>query len=197
MASFVRDSLAPGDVFWDIGAHFGYYTLIAARALMSGKVFSCEPSIENLWFLRKHVEWNSLKNVTVLTFAIGTTDGRSAFGGEGTGSGHLGGGGMEVLVRSIDSLIASGECESPGFIKLDVEGAEADVLRGSRRMLATRRATLVVATHGDTVHDECVQILRDFHYRTYHKKEASLIIAVSELEKRGDVWACGLFGSHR
>jgi FkbM family methyltransferase len=188
LASFVSESLAPGDVFWDIGAHFGYYTLIAARALRSGKVFSSEPSTENLWLLRKHIEWNSLNNVTVLPFAIGATDGRSTFGGQGTGSGHLGGEGTDVLVRSIDSLIASGECESPSFIKLDVEGAEAKILRGSRQLLARRCTTLVIATHGQTIHDECLQILRDVPCSTYHKKEESLIIALSESENRGDGW---------
>jgi len=163
--------------------------VIAATALVWGKVFSFEPSKENLWFLRKHVAWNSLDNVTVLPFALGAADGRSAFGGEGTGSGHLGGKRMPVLVRTVDSLLASGECAPPNLIKLDVEGAEADVLRGSCQMLATRRSTLVIATHGDPIHDECLQILRDLHYGAYHQHESSLIIAVSQTKPQSKAWA--------
>jgi len=47
----------------------------------------------------------------------------------------------------------------PDFIKIDVEGAEASVLRGAERILADRQPALIIETHGAAVESECVAIL--------------------------------------
>ena len=56
--------------FWDLGAHFGYVTLMASpRVQPTGEVIAIEPNRDNLWYLRKHVAWNRLGNVTVVPVA--------------------------------------------------------------------------------------------------------------------------------
>jgi hypothetical protein len=52
----------------------------------------------------------------------------------------------------------------PDFIKIDVEGAEASVLKGGRRILTERRPSLIIETHGAEVEDECKAILKDVGY---------------------------------
>lgn len=175
LAEFVAAALREDDVFWDVGAHFGYYTLLASRIAVEGQCHAFEPSGRNLWYLRHHVEWNRLENVTVHPFALGAADGTADFaGGRGTGSGRVKQsptyGGRVVPVRSIDSLVARQECPAPTFVKIDVQGAEADVLRGGKETLAGRGAIVCVATHNrhvPGVHDQCQAILSELGYTVH------------------------------
>jgi Methyltransferase FkbM domain len=52
----------------------------------------------------------------------------------------------------------------PDFIKIDVEGAEVDVLRGAKNTLATRRPSLVVEVHSKALENACIELL---HFREY------------------------------
>src|SRR4051794_41178218 len=76
-AAFVR-ALAPGDVCLDIGAHIGYYTLLASRVVgPRGHVYAFEPSPENYSGLRANVELNGLRNVTTAQLAVGEQERRA------------------------------------------------------------------------------------------------------------------------
>ncbi len=160
IASLIR----PGDCFWDIGAHKGYVTLIAARRVgaQSGAVYAFEPSSVNHWYLRQHVAWNHCSNVTIFPVAVSHFDGESSFGGGGSLGAHLGGGREQsVPVRSIASLITSGECRPPTFLKIDAEGAEADILEGAQDHLRRPDILLVVGTHTPALHARCLALLKN------------------------------------
>src|SRR5256885_2002345 len=74
----IRRQLHPGDVFWDVGAHIGFYTLIASRLVgPMGAVHAFEPFEPNLMRLRASVVLNSAKNVTVHGVAISDHVGQS------------------------------------------------------------------------------------------------------------------------
>jgi hypothetical protein len=63
-----------------------------------------------------------------------------------------------VSCSRADTLLAAGEVEAPDVIKIDVEGAETDVLLGSC-VAMEKRPTVFPATHGEKVHGECVKLL--------------------------------------
>ncbi|NJL10297.1 MAG: FkbM family methyltransferase [Calothrix sp. SM1_7_51] len=68
---FVRQSLQPGDVFFDIGANGGFYTVIAAKQVGStGHVYAFEPGSRELSLLRRNIEINNLSNVTIIERAV-------------------------------------------------------------------------------------------------------------------------------
>ncbi len=76
-AAFQR-ALAPGDVCLDIGAHIGYYTLLAARLVgPHGHVYAFEPSPANHRSLRTNIELNGLRNVTTAELAVGEPERRA------------------------------------------------------------------------------------------------------------------------
>jgi len=73
---------------------------------------------------------------------------------------------QEITVPAVrlDGLHAAGELDGVTLVKIDVEGAEAAVLRGAPRVLDHRPA-LVIETHGARVERECAELLRDRGYR--------------------------------
>lgn len=159
--------IRPGMVCWDVGAHVGFYTLLFAElAGPAGRVFSFEPVPANVELLRHHVWINGYANVEILPFALADFDGEAEFDpGPNSSMGPIvAGGSWKVPCRSADSLIRSGAVEAPDVIKLDVEGAEAAVLRGAKELLATGRATWLIAIHGERERGECLEILRGSGY---------------------------------
>lgn len=181
LTDFVRSTLRPGDTFWDVGGHFGYYTLLGSRAVGdAGHVYAFEPSAENLWYLNHHVAWNQRTNVSVQPFALGGRVGTRCFGGDGgTGSGQLDNGHAVVHVETIDALVASGNCRPPTFIKVDVQGAETEVLRGAEATLRSNPAALMISTHGDQIHAECLATLARYNCRLWDYPARKTIIAAT------------------
>jgi SAM-dependent methyltransferase len=86
-----QDLVRPGDIVYDIGAHYGYYTLLASELVgASGKVFAVEPCPRNLAFLRRHIALNGCSNVQVLELAIADQEGKERFEDRtGSGLAHL------------------------------------------------------------------------------------------------------------
>ncbi len=166
-AACLPQLLRAGEIVWDIGAHCGYTVLIESAAVgPGGRVVACEPNPRNRQLLDLHLKWNHTANVAVLPYAISGADGQFSFGWErnqraSSISSHLGGTGWQVPVRHIDGLIASGEAPAPTFLKIDVEGAELELLRGAVRLLANEPHLLIIlSTHTAELHDACSTLLR-------------------------------------
>jgi FkbM family methyltransferase len=165
-AETIASLIQAGDCFWDIGAHKGYVALIAARRVgEAGRVYAFEPSRSNLWFLRKHLEWNRADNVQVVAAALSSYDGVAHFGGGSSLALKLGVGCESVVVRAIQSLLVGRECQPPTFLKIDVEGAEADVLMGAASCLEQPDLALLVSIHSRQQYDRCAALLDQHGYR--------------------------------
>ena len=65
------------------------------------------------------------------------------------------------------SLVDSGRCSPPTFMKIDAEGAEADILSEAGRYLTNPNMALMVSTHAVELHHRCHEILRTYGYRTF------------------------------
>lgn len=167
---FVRHVRA-GDVVWDIGANVGFYTLLSSwLAGPTGKVVAFEPLPRNLRFLRDHVKINALTNVEIIDAAVSDRAGTAEFvEGDDGAQGHLsdiapGGKRHTVKLVSIDGLLSERDLPRPTLVKIDVEGAEAAVIRGARALLSESHPTIFLATHGPAVHAECLSLLSDLGY---------------------------------
>lgn len=148
-SALFHQHIHPGDEVLDIGAAVGYYTLLSARLVgPRGRVVSFEPDPNNLQFLRSHVQQNRLTQVTVLPVALANEVGTVRFGGgTGTGTGRLcDDGAVEVAVRRLDDVAEEINLR-PRHLKIDVEGAELDVLRGGERTIRGSRPTIFLSTH--------------------------------------------------
>ena len=173
----LRRLAGPGSVVFDVGAHAGFVTLCAAQIVDGGgRVVAFEPLPANLENLRRHVELNGLKNVDVLPFALATGSGTARFdAGNDLSTGHLAENGtVEVETASLDGLLASGDVPPPDVVKIDVEGAEADVLAGAAELLGGRQPALILATHGVDRHAACLEVLAAHGYRVQVIRETPL-----------------------
>jgi FkbM family methyltransferase len=153
-----------GDVVYDLGANVGFYTLLAAKLVgPTGRVVAFEPVPRNLGYLRRHLALNRCENVTVVAAAVSDRPGRARFR---DGPAHTVGtladdGEYDVDVVALDGFAGP----PPRVIKIDVEGAEAGVLRGARRVLREVRPIVLLSTHSTAVREACLSLLSEARYR--------------------------------
>lgn len=165
--SALQHAIKPGDVIYDIGANVGFYTLLSSVLTGNdGHVYAFEPLPGNLQDLRKHIEINHLHNCTVIEAAIADKDGEAHFDPTPYRS-HgrlLATGTMVVRTIALDSLLAQGSTRPPSLMKIDIEGAEVDCLRGATETIAKFRPIIFLATHSADLHAACVRMLMGWSY---------------------------------
>jgi FkbM family methyltransferase len=137
--------LAPGMRVADVGANIGYYLLLFEHAVGPGGHITCfEPDPENLRELRATLAVNGFANVEVVAAAVGAADGIAALRtGLNATVVAAGPGTIQVPLVSLDRALAA----PIDLLKIDVEGYEAQVLAGARRLLAGQRPALFVEIH--------------------------------------------------
>jgi FkbM family methyltransferase len=157
--SFVEHFLRPGMTVLDIGAHHGFYTLLASRKVGSqGKVIAVEASQREREKLHQHLRINGCKNVSVEAFALGEERGTADLylvGGGETGCNSLRPPDVTqptvripVPVETLDRILQNHKIDRVDFIKMDVEGAELSVLKGARNLLNSRpRAVILIEAY--------------------------------------------------
>jgi FkbM family methyltransferase len=172
----LKRELRSGDTFFDVGANAGFFTLVASRLVgPAGRCVAFDPAPANYDSIHEQIELNGLgERCAAVGKALGADVGRAtfSFGADGSPMGHLGDAARgerstEVEVTTLDdAALAYG---TPDFIKLDVEGAEAQVLAGARRLLsgATGRPLprWLIELHGP----QCeADVKRELAARGYH-----------------------------
>jgi FkbM family methyltransferase len=156
-----------GEIVYDIGAHVGYYTLLASRAVgPEGHVYSFEPLPRNAHFIERHLHINRLGNVMFKQVAVADQTGRVNFGGGVSSSTGriIPQGKFEVQAVKLDDLLSSGEIQPPRVMKIDVEGAEGAVLQGSVSLLEKHGPQIFLATHGAQAREDCAEFLDKLGY---------------------------------
>lgn len=158
----------PSQIVYDVGAHVGYYSLLAAtRVGPAGHVWAFEPAPQNFTFLKQHMELNHVSNVTLVPGAVANVTGTTHFRMDGSRStGRLSDkGDLAVSTTSLDDLIERQEALVPHVIKLDVEGAELAALQGATNLLRRAHPKLYVATHSAQLHKACIAFLSGIGYQ--------------------------------
>jgi FkbM family methyltransferase len=162
-----EQTVTAGHVVFDVGAHAGFYTLLASALVGdSGRVIAFEPLPCNLRYLRKHLVLNHLTNVQVMEAAVSDVSGESFFEvGSSTTTGRLAPEGpFQVRTVSLDDLARQGAVPVPDVVKIDIEGGETRALAGARALLAEHHPTLFLSTHGSEPHRACCTLLEAAGY---------------------------------
>ena len=136
------DQLACADVFVDVGANIGFYACLARHAGKS--VVAVEPQAKNLKMLYRNLLANHYQDVEVFPMGVSKSPGLvKLYGPSGTGASMIPGwahqhpGYASIMpLTTLDLLLAERFPGKKLLIKIDVEGAECQVLRGATRVLA-------------------------------------------------------------
>lgn len=164
----LQQELKTGDVVYDLGANVGFYSLLAGVMVGdAGHVYSFEPSPENLRELKKHLEMNHIRNCTVVDAAVSSADGVANFDlSDDRCTGRLAANGsLRVETVSLDGLVSRKEIRAPNLMKIDIEGAELECLRGAANIIQESRPIIFLATHGPEIHLACTELLAKWNYR--------------------------------
>jgi FkbM family methyltransferase len=151
--------LRPGKVFYDIGANAGIVSIeIAKRFGDNVTVFAFEPQEILARNIAVSVQLNDFRNMHVLRTLVGDKTGAaSLFIPKSTApASHASmrsrsskAKTVTCRLETIDELVASGKISPPDVMKIDVEGAELEVLRGARQTLKTYRPSVIFETDGN------------------------------------------------
>jgi FkbM family methyltransferase len=144
-AGLVARLLTGDDVFWDIGANVGYFTLVAAAALNhQGEIVAFEPGANAYARLTENLALNPYRNVRTYPVAVAEREGQAVLHLTGDIAdssaslypGDQAGERAEVCrTVGLDEFIKEEGLRPPGLIKLDAEGAELAVLQGARELI--------------------------------------------------------------
>ncbi len=171
VSNLVREYLRPGDVFVDVGANIGYYSVIAGAIVgHSGAVYAFEPSARIRARLERNIALNNMTQVRVRPEAVTGQSGVVRLiesrdtGNDGLAYVDMNGGdaGVEVRAVRLDELTEL-SVPPPALIKVDVEGGEPEVFRGATAMLDRVDAPSILFESFEIVRD--AGILRNHGYQ--------------------------------
>ncbi len=165
----LADAVQTGDVCYDIGGYRGFFAGVCAIAGASA-VHVFEPLPDNIRRIESLIEANPALPLALHRMAVGAEVGESEFVVMAEASmGKLPGSSFQpeaqssqtvpVLIETLDHLRESGAIPPANVIKIDVEGAEAMVLRGAQRLISESRPRLFIEVHSRALARECADLL--------------------------------------
>lgn len=144
--AIVRALLRPGDVFCDVGAHWGYFSLLAARLVgRTGRIVSIEADPRIYRTLARNIALNAMDGIAPVACAISDAPGTLEFEGYAESSENWGVSravgennsashdAFSVPARPLDDVLDDLDIERVRLLKMDIEGAEALAVRGMKR----------------------------------------------------------------
>jgi FkbM family methyltransferase len=144
--------LKPGQVFLDIGANIGTYSIRAAKRVgPEGRVFSFEPLDINKLKLDAAIKANNITNIVVMQAAVGDRDGVVTIHDGGRESSasvfHSTGRAFDTRMMSVDRFVAESGIQQLDWIKMDIEGYEPVALAGMQQVLKVFRPHFLFENH--------------------------------------------------
>jgi len=202
-----------GDLVFDMGAHCGVSTYHLSKLVgPTGKVVCFEPDPGNFAILKRNIERHNLDNVVVEQAAIAGTSGQLAFNSEGTiGSSlvsllHRESAGSIAMVEAITLAEAFERWGPPAFCKIDIEGAEVEVIASSGDLLRKHGTRFALDTNhpkpnGETTGREVETMFRSYGYEaeseakpfltTWARPKQQVLLRGTELEDVAATEAAG------
>jgi len=158
---------------YDVGAHIGFFSMVFARCFKQARVFAFEPNPRNYQRLVLNVQRNELAaRITPVGRAVSDESQRTQFYiGESTWSGSLISDHRDnykadysVVTATLDEVVFRDHYPAPEVIKIDVEGAEVQVLRGGAKVLECYKPMLIIEVHYVEAGEQVVSLLRRIGY---------------------------------
>ena len=179
--------IPPGGVVYDVGANIGLYARLIASEFKAARVVCFEPMTKNRKLLQANIQVSVLRDrIQVIPCALSDRDGEEALqiddimsgtavldrvtaGKPSNGRSQYGLPAVTETVRvaRLDALVKVDHLPKPDVIKIDIEGAEALMLKGAEETLKSARPDLVVELHGTRAARDVFQVLQRLGYACF------------------------------
>lgn len=177
LSFFLNNNLKPSSCFFDVGAHIGYFSCIAANKLKQGEVHLFEVDINCIKYINKNIAKNNFTNVIINNIAVSdSTDGvfipNKKSPNNKTNILSKNENGRFVKSTTVDNYVETHQLK-PDFIKIDVEAAESKVLKGMLKTFELRPLTLLIEIHANVLefygfsYKEILTTLFDYGFTLY------------------------------
>lgn len=150
-----------GDIILDIGANTGLYSIVSSIASQETIIYAFEPNPINLVRLNRNIELNSISNISIIPFAVGNSNQEISFTvpeddslsdtssavesfSKSTYRGELKWKNIKVSQVRIDDFIKSHNIAKINMLKIDVEGYEIEVLKGSMQSILRWKPVILI-----------------------------------------------------
>jgi FkbM family methyltransferase len=177
-----------GDIVVDVGAHIGQYTILASKRVgLTGQVISIEPEPRNFEILMRNISLNQLHNVKPVPCAAYSShiktklflpeeeSGRTIYNTVMKERAGNNGRYVEVDAATLDSVLESLGLSKVNWIKIDVEGAELEVLRGACNIMAqSNKVRVLVEIHSVSLYKDVSEYLKSLKFRIIYEKRNKL-----------------------
>jgi FkbM family methyltransferase len=179
----LRRELKPGQAFFDVGANAGFF--VAARIVgPAGRCVAFDPSPENYGSIAAQIRLNGLTQCEAIMAAVGEEEAVASFSFDHPCSflGHLGmarAGQQQIEVKVITPDQACARSGPPHLVKLDIEGAEIQALRGAQHALRQARPWWLIELHGPECEARVKRILLDAGYAFFELSGAPLTVGAA------------------
>ena len=178
-----KKKIKPNMTVIDVGAHKGYFSFFTARLMKgTGKIYAIEPEPRNCFWIKKGILANGYKNINIHRIALSNLNGKTLLY-KGKKSGHhsikrnMGLGSTVIETKKLDDLLNENNIQKLDFLKIDVEGAEVEVLEGAQHTLNQADLKITIDLHKRIDREKLYNILHSNNFRIYkfHKKKARII----------------------
>jgi FkbM family methyltransferase len=175
-----------GDIVIDIGAHMGRYTIISSKRVgANGKVVAIEADPSNFEMLNSNIKLNQLTNVTPLNYAVYSKEtkiklylpevesGYTIYNTIMSNRARTEDKFVEVNANTLDHLLQLKGIrqEEVNWIKIDVEGAEFEVLKGASNVLSkSKDIALLIEIHGLDNHRPILEFVSSYNFKIEFEK---------------------------
>ena len=201
---FIRKILKPGDIFIDIGANQGIFSLIAANIVgPNGNVYSIEPAPINYFRLNDNIKLNNFSNVSTFQIALSnkkehlslkvSNDGYDAWNTFGIPTLGKKFSEIEVKVDTLYNFIDEKKIANILLIKIDVEGWEVPVLKGGIKLFSGINAPTILIEFSDITSQnagyscfELFNILKIFGYELFRYDATTNTLIKQKLKNNYD-----------
>jgi FkbM family methyltransferase len=191
LGDLLKKTIKPGDVFLDLGANIGYFSLLVANNSPSAKVISFEPVRGLFQNMNENISLNNIKNILTVNAAVGEISeekelfvsasdnlGMSSFHQPGNYSGKT----EKVKVVAIDDWFKTSGLSRIDIIKLDIEGSELAALKGMKEVLQKQKPILIVEVNPETLSMFNLKPSNIYNYLKQLNFEGFLILENGRLE---------------
>ncbi|MBD0359722.1 MAG: FkbM family methyltransferase [Nitrososphaeraceae archaeon] len=176
-----------GDIVVDVGAAFGFYTIMASKRVgLQGKVVAIEPQPNILEMLNRNIKLNELTNIITLSYAVYSERSKvrlySNYSIIQQRAKQSLQNYIEVSAETLDNLLRQVGIDEVNWIKVDVEGAELEVLKGAAGILSrSSEISLLVEVHSPDLLKSILELCESYGFgvefeKTYQNENSHLLL---------------------